>query len=115
MTPFQTRHTFHNRLFLRLLSKPDEQFLTNALVRDFASAEANGHLDLRTVFQELEHVFQLDVEVVFVDVWRHANFLEKDDFLILARLFFFLALLVLELAEVHNPANRWLGVRRDVD
>ena len=52
---------------------------------------------------------------MFVGLGTEPNFLHLNDFLLFTRLAFLTLLLVLELAEVHDPANRRIGIRRDLD
>ena len=42
-------------------------------MRHFTAAEADTHLDAVAILEELLRIFHLDVEIVGVDVGRHAN------------------------------------------
>src|SRR6185437_3769659 len=74
-------------------------------------AEHDGHLDLRPCLQEADHVALLRLIVVRIDLGPQLLFLDDGLLLILARLACLLSRLVLELAVVHDLADRRLGVR----
>ncbi len=90
-----------------------QQFAAQFLVRHFAAPETQGDLHLVAVFQKLEDVAHLDFVVVGVRVGTELDFLDLDDLLLLAGLGFLLLSLVLELAIVHDLANRRVGVWRN--
>src|SRR3954464_8922445 len=83
--------------------------------RLLASAEHDGHLDFRPRLQEADHVALLGLVVVRVDLGSQLLFLDDGLLLILARLACLLSRLVLELAVVHDLADRRFGVRRYFD
>ena len=58
---------------------------------------------------------QLDLVIVILDRWADLDFLDLDDLLFLAGLVGLLLLLVLELAVVHDLADRRFGIGRDFD
>src|SRR5437588_4762663 len=80
-----------------------------------ASAEHDGHLDFRTGLQEPDHVTLFGRIVVIVDLGSQLLFFDDGLLLVLARLTRLLRRLVLELAVVHDLADRWSGVRRNFD
>ena len=77
--------------------------------------KAHGHLDLVAFADEAVDRPHFDVVVVLVDVRPHLDFLDVDDLLLLARLALALLFLVLELAEVHDLADRRVRGGRDLD
>jgi hypothetical protein len=82
-------------------------------VSHLAAFKAQGRLDLVAFSQETDCLVLLGLVVVLVDGDRELDFLDGDDFLLLARGAVALVLLVEELAVILNAANRRLGGRRD--
>jgi hypothetical protein len=82
-------------------------------VRQFAASENNRHDDLVLVLQKTFCLIHLEIDVVFTCLGPQPNFL--DLCLMNVRAMEFLLLLVLELAEVHDPTDRRLLVRRHLD
>ena len=78
--------------------------------RLFAAAEHDGDLDLGPRFQEADDVTLLGLVVVGVDLRSQLLFLDDGLLLVLARLARLLGRLVLELAVVHDLADRRPGV-----
>ncbi len=82
-------------------------------VRHFATAELQPELHLVAVIEEIFGVTQLRIEIAL------GNACAELDLLDLARGRFrvrvLLLLLVHVLAKIHDPANRWCGIRRDFD
>jgi hypothetical protein len=81
------------------------------LARHFAAPELDGGLDLVSFPQEPDGVLELEVVVMLVDVGPELDLFDVDDLLLLLRLVGLLLLLVEELAEVHDAADRRLGRR----
>src|SRR6188472_3774496 len=79
------------------------------------SAEENRRLHLVAVSQEALDVLLLELIVVFVDLRPELDLLDQDHALVLLRLARALLLLVLVLAEVHDPADRRHRGGRDLD
>src|SRR5690606_34514181 len=77
-------------------------------------AEAQGHLDLVAILDEPDDVAKLDLVVTLVGPGAELHLLDLDDLLLRPRLVRSLLFLVLELAVVHDPADRRIGVRRDL-
>ncbi|CPW36438.1 Uncharacterised protein [Mycobacteroides abscessus] len=88
------------------LQQPVAQFGPGLL----ASAEHDRDLDFGSGFQEADHVALLGFVVVIVDLGPKLLFLDDGLLLILARLTRFLGRLVLELAVVHDLADRRPGI-----
>ena len=80
-----------------------------------ATAKAQGHLDLVAFLQELHHGSHLDIIVMGIGSRTELDFLDLDDLLLLAGLGLALLLFVLELAQVHDLADRRGRVGRDFD
>src|SRR5215210_2658882 len=88
-----------------------QQLVAEILARHFAAPELDGGLDLVPFAQEADGVLELEVVVVLVDVGPELDLFDVDDLLLLLRLVGLLLLLVEELAEVHDAADRRLGRR----
>ena len=84
-------------------------------VSHLAAPEHDRELDLRALAQEALDVLHLGFEVVPVDLGPELHLLDDDVRRPLARFLASLILFVLPLAEVHDPANRWISVRRNLD
>jgi len=78
------------------------------LVGHFAAAEAQGNLGLVAFFQEADHIAQFDLVVVFVRTRAEFDFLDLNLLLLELGGMQFLGVLILELAIIHQPANRGL-------
>src|SRR2546427_194711 len=84
-------------------------------VGHLAALEAHRHLRLVALVEEAAHVLHLEVEVVPLRLGAHLHFLDLDRRLLLARFLEAPGLRVLVLAEVHDPADGRLGLRRHFD
>src|SRR5690606_30798963 len=71
--------------------------------------------DLVSLFEEPPRVPRLEVEVVVLDPGTHLDFLQVDLMLLLASFPGLALLLVLELAVVHDPADRGPGHGSNLD
>ena len=93
-----------------------EQPHADVLVGDLAAAVAQRDLALVAVFlDEAAQVAHLDRVVAFVGAGAELHFLDFDDLLLGLGLGGALLLLVLELAVVHQPADRRIGLGDDLD
>lgn len=102
-------------MFLGVLGHALKQFPAKVLVRHLAAPEPQGHLYLVSVFQKLEDVAHLHVVVVGVGIGPELDLFDLDDLLLLAGLGLALLRLILEFAEIHDLADRWIGVRGNLD
>src|SRR5262245_51898842 len=93
------------------IEQPDAEFL----VRHFATAEAQRHLDLVAFTEEANHRAHLHVVVVIVDHRTEFDFLDFDDLLLLARFRLLLLFLKFVLAKIKQLADWRLGIRRNLD
>ena len=98
-----------------LLRDPLEDLAPDLRVRHLAAPEHDRELDLRSFAQEALDVLHLGFEVVPVDLGPELHLLDDDVGRPLARFLASLILFVLPLAEVHDPANRRISVRRNLD
>src|SRR5450755_1022950 len=95
--------------------KTIEDLLPVFPARHFASAELDRRLHFVSMRQKLQDVLDLEVVVVVVDVRAKFHFFDLCRLLFLLRVLLLLLLLVDELPEVHDPADRRIGGRRDFD
>src|ERR1035437_3829096 len=98
---------------LEVLDEPVENFPPVVEARHLAAAELDGGLHLVALLQEPEDVLQLEVVIVLVDVRPELDFLDLGDLLLLLAFVLFLLLLERELAEVHDLADRGIGLLSD--
>jgi len=92
-----------------------QKLQTKLLVRHLAAAEAQGDLHLVAFAEEFQHGAHLHIVIVGIGPGTELDLLDLDDVLLLAGLGLAFLLLVLELAEVHDLADRRFRVRRDLD
>ena len=57
-------------------------------------------------------MFELGLKIVLIGFWADLDLFDLDHGLLFPGFLLFFLLLVLELSEVHDPANRRFGVRR---
>ncbi|CFX16749.1 protein of unknown function [Candidatus Filomicrobium marinum] len=88
---------------------------TKLLVRHFATTEAQGNLHLIAVVEETFDGPHLDVVVVLINRRTHLDLLDLDGLLLFACFGGFFLLLELELAVVHDLADRRLSIRRNLN
>src|SRR5712692_10268929 len=65
--------------------------------------------------EELLNLAGLHVNIMVICTWTHANLFQRDGFLILAGLVLFLCLLVFILTIVHQFADRWESIGRNLN
>ena len=82
-------------------------------VRQFTTSEHDRHDDFVLVLQKTFCLIHLEIDVVLACLGPQANFLDLR--LMNVRAMEFLLLLILELAEVHDPTDRRLLVRCHLD
>src|SRR5436305_7498775 len=92
--------------------EPLQQLVAEVLARHFTAPELDGGLHLVPFAEEADGVLELEIVVVLVDVGAELDLFEMDDLLLLLRYVRLLLLLVEELAEVHDAADRRLRRRR---
>ena len=92
-----------------------EQFIAKLLVRHFATAEAQGDLDLIALFEEALHRAHFHVVIVVVDHRPELDLLDLDDFLFFAGFRRLLLRLELVLAVIQDLGDGRNGVGGDLD
>src|SRR5687768_4674571 len=98
-----------------VLGHPIQQSIPQIGARHLPAAELDRGLDLVALVEEAQQVAHLEVVVVVVDVGAELDLLDLEGLLLLPRLLGLLLLLVEELAEVHDAADRRARGRRHLD
>ena len=88
MPAFELRLFIKDRYIGRTFGKSLQKIGSDLRVGHLASAESDCYFDAIAVFDELDSVLQLDVEIVRADTRRHTYLLYLDDMLIFTRFFF---------------------------
>src|SRR5262249_20843503 len=115
LAPFKASVLFDLGKFGGVVAYAVQKLGAELLVGHFAAAEPQCDLHLIAFLEEPLHRAHLHVVVVIVDHRTKLDFLDLDDFLLLARLGGLLLLLVLVLPVIEQLADRWTGVGRDLD
>ena len=92
-----------------------EDLLAQFLVVDLPTSEHDGQLDPVALGEELLDLLGLGVEVALPDLGPVLHLLDRDVRRLLARFLGPLGGLVLVLAVVHDPTDRWIGLVGDFD
>ncbi len=112
---FHAGHELDHSGFADVLNEPVDDVVAQLAVCHLAAAEAQAGLDLVTLVEEAHGLIFLGLVVVFVYGDAELDFLDYDDFLLLAGGALTLFLLVEVAAIVLNTADRRNGVGRDLD
>ena len=88
---------------------------TKFLVCHLPTTEADGHLRFVTGRQKANQIFELGLIIALFRPGTKFYFLYMYDLLLLSRLVLLLVLLEQVLSIVHNPADRRIGCRRNLD
>src|SRR5664280_231712 len=116
LPPFELGHVLDHRDIGQLVANPLEQTHADILVGDLAAPVAQRDLALIAVFlDEATQVPHLDRVIALVGARAELDFLDFDDLLLRLGLGRTLLFLVLELAVVHQPADRRIGLSDDLD
>jgi hypothetical protein len=99
------RRLFDRAVRTELIGELIEKRLAQIRVGHLATAEEHSQLDLVSGVEELRGLTTFRLEVMVVDLGPDADLFQFDDVLMAAGLALFAALLVPELAVVHEPAD----------
>src|SRR4030095_5450895 len=88
---------------------------TDLLVRHLTPAEAQRDLRLVALTEKTYEIAELDLVIAFVSARPELHFLDLDLLQLELGLVLLLRLAILEFAVIHDPANRRLGHRGDID
>src|SRR5262249_21291543 len=113
--PLLFRHRLNDHELPEVRDETVEDPPTEIRVRHLAPTEHDRHLDLVPGFEEPRDMALLRGVVVRIDLGPELDLLQTGARLLLARLLLTDVPLVLELAVVHDPTHRWIGLRRDFD
>ncbi|CAD9225256.1 hypothetical protein BCEN4_480099 [Burkholderia cenocepacia] len=114
LAPFHLRHLLDLADFLEIRAQTLEHPHTDFLVSHFTAAETQRDLRLVALFEEAHEIAELDVVIPVIGTRTELDFLDLDDLLLQLRFVLLLRLLVLELAVIHQTANRRHRLRRDL-
>ena len=109
---FLLRPLFCYRNVPKHLREIIEDLEANIRMCKLPSAKTYVELDFIAVGQEAPSLIALHLDVMIVSIRLQPNLLDLDNFLVLTCFALFFRLIVAELAVVHEPADRWVGVRR---
>ncbi len=115
LTTFHLWHLFDQREILKIGSDSLDLAHADFLVRHFSATEAQSDFDFVFLLQEARHVAQLDLVVVFISTGAELDFFYLNLLLLELLLMLSLLFLVLEFAEVHDPANGRLRHRGNLN
>ena len=91
-------------MFGKLLDDALHHFSTFVDMSVFATAEQDCHLNFIVVLEKVDRLLDLEVNIVVTGFWSDANLFQLG--LMSLALLAFLLLVVLELTEVHDAADR---------
>ena len=97
----------------KLLGELVQQSAPDIRVRHLSSAKEHRQFHLVSAVQKLSSLTAFSLQVVVVDLWTNPDLFQLDNMLILARFPLFPALLVTELAVIHQAADGRHCVRCD--
>jgi hypothetical protein len=100
---------------LELLADREQERAATIRVGHLTPAEADGDLQLVAFIEEPRGRFDLRLDVVVVDLRRHADLFPRDSALLLLGVLGLLLLLVAVLPEVEDLGDRRCRVRGDLD
>lgn len=99
----------------KLIGQLVEQALANIRVGHFPAAEEDGEFHLMAGIEKFRGLPPLRLQIVVINLWPDAHFFQLNDVLMAARLALLPALLVTELAVVHQTTDGRHGVWRNFD
>src|SRR5947207_4760277 len=111
----QSRKLLDDGMRLEVAADALEQTDAEFLVRHLAAAETQRDLRLVAFAQEPDQVPELDLVIALVGAGAEFHFLNLNLLELELRFVRPLRLTVLELAEIHDPADRGFRERRDLD
>lgn len=107
---FDVRHLIHRRGWAKVLGHALQDTPSNILVRHLPTAKSHREFDLIACFEELERQPALRLQVMLADLRAEADLFDVGRLLPLARFALAPALLVAELAIIHETTHRRDGV-----
>src|SRR6202163_3521555 len=109
LPPLEPRKLLHDTMWLQVaadtLQQPDAEFL----MRHLPPAKAQRDLGFVAFAEESDQIPQVDLVIALVSAGPEFDFLDLDLLELEPCLMLALGFAILELAEIHDPANRRLG------
>lgn len=113
--PFHAGRLFNQSMRPQLLGQLIEEAASNVGMRHLSTTEENRQLDFVTAIKEPGGLATLRFKIVIVDLGPNSHLFEFNDVLVLPRFPLFAALLVPELAVIHEPADWRNRIWRDLN
>src|SRR6478735_4701678 len=113
--PFEQRLRLDQADLLHVVRQAHQEVAPTIRMLAFAAPEHDRDLDLRALVEEALDVALLGLVVVYPDLGSELDLLDVDLRLVLAGQLGLLLQLVPVLAEVHDAANRWIRLGRNLD
>jgi hypothetical protein len=111
----EPRRCFDRAMRPQEISEPIQQSSADIRMRHLPSAEQYGQFHFVAGIEKLGGLSAFRFQIVIVDLRTNSNFLQLDDVLVPARLTLLTALLISELAVVHESGDRRNCVGSDLD
>jgi len=102
---FEPRRRFDRPVRPQLIGELIQQAPADIRMRHLAPAEKHGQFHFVAGIEKLRGLAALCLEIMIVDLRPNPHFFQLDDVLIATRLSLFPALLISELAVVHEPGH----------
>src|SRR6476469_6022504 len=115
LAAFQAWARLDDDVLAQVALDPVGHLATELLMAHLTAAETDVDLDLVALFQEAAHVAQLDLVVALIGYRAELHFLDFDLLGLLLGEVRLLLQFEFELAEIHDPADRRIRVRLDLD
>ncbi len=98
-----------------ILQDPGHELLGQFGFGSFPAPDHDGHLDLVSLLQKPGHVLHLEIVIMDADLRPELDLFELDVFLVFLGFVLFFVLFVKKLSIIHDPADRGVGLRGDLD
>jgi hypothetical protein len=115
LAAFEKRGSLDDTVLLELVADRDEEHTAAVRMRELAATEADRHLELVALIQELRGGADLRVDVVVIDLRRDPYLLPRDGLLLFLGVLGLLLQVVAVFPEVAHARHRRLDVRSDFD
>ena len=97
-------------VFIKQFKQLFKDYMASIGVGKFPPPESDRYLDFISLGEEFSSVFRFDFQVVGVGFGPNLDLFDLNCLLLFFGNLGFLALLILEFAEIHYPANGWIRV-----
>jgi hypothetical protein len=115
LTAFEERRTFDDSVLFQLVADRKEEDPAAIGVRELATAESHGHLQLVALVEELRGRADFRVDVMVVDLRGNPDLLPRHGLLFLLGVLGLLLQVVAVFPEVAHARHRRLNVGSDLD